>query len=211
MATTWTDLKKYSGVQKAMNTILPNNYLYISHLDEDEQFWLLPNTPDSISDTMQSTFQQTNALGRTAPVFTYSNSGPRVVQISLKLHRDMLDDLNVGVSNSGVPTGHDYMDTLINALQAIALPKYNLNNKAIEPPLIAIRIENQIFIKGILNGPIALSYGLPVQADGKYAVVNLSLQIAEVDPYDSTSVYKNGGFRGQVRTLRKGMGLETEN
>ena len=173
MATTWNDLQKYKSVQNAMNTILPCNYLYISHLDEEEQFWLLPNTPDTISDTMQSNFQSTNALGRTAPVYTYSNSGPRTVMISLKLHRDMLDDINVGVSNTGVPAGHDYMDTLINALQSIALPKYNTNNKAIEPPLIALRIENQIFIKGVLSGSIGLTYGLPIQSDGKYAVVNV--------------------------------------
>ena len=212
MATTWNDLQKYAsttdGVAKNMKTILPNNYIYISHLDEDAQFWLLPNTPDSISDTMQSTFNSQNALGRSAPVYTYSNSGPRTVQINIKLHRDMLDSINVGVSNANVDIGRDYMDTLIRALQAIALPKYNVNNKAIEPPLLAIRIENQIFVKGVLTGEIGLSYGLPIQSDGKYATVSLSLSIAEVDPYDATSVYKNGGFRGAVQTLKNGMGLE---
>ena len=190
------------------NTLIPSNYLYISHLDEEDQFWILPNTPDSISDSMSSSFGNTTALGRTAPVYTYSQSGPRNVQIDLKLHRDMLDDANAGISNVKPEAGKTYMEELIRALQSIALPKYNLSNKAIEPPLLALRIENQIFIKGVLNGQIGLSYSGPIQSDGKFAVVGLSLNISEVDPYDATSVYKNGGFRGCVNTLRKGMGLE---
>ncbi|MBO7078476.1 MAG: hypothetical protein J6W64_01540 [Bacilli bacterium] len=44
---------------------------------------------------MGSNFVPTNALGRTAPVYTYSNSGPRSVQIDLQLHRDMMDDVNM--------------------------------------------------------------------------------------------------------------------
>lgn len=190
------------------NTLIPSNYLYISHLDEEDQFWILPNTPDSISDSMLSSFSPTTALGRTAPVYTYSGSGPRTVQIDLKLHRDMLDEANAGISNVKPEAGKTYMDELLRALQAIALPKYNLSNKAIEPPLLALRIENQIFVKGVLSGSIGLTYSGPLQSDGKFAVVGLSLIINEVDPYDSTSVYKNGGFRGCVNTLRKGMGLE---
>ena len=59
---------------------LITNYLYLYHLD---QWLLLPEYPDSDSDSLQSNFQQTNALSRTAPVFTWSNAGPRKVQIQL--------------------------------------------------------------------------------------------------------------------------------
>lgn len=188
--------------------ILPDNYIYISHLDEDFQFWRLPCTPDSVSDTMTSTFGQTQALGRSAPVFTYSNSGPRTVRVELKLHRDMMDDVNVGVSNAKIASGEDYVDNLIKALQSIALPKYNLSNKAVEPPLVAVRLSNEIFIKGVVNGSIGLTYSLPILANGKYAQVSLSLDISEVDPYDATTVFENGSFRGMVKTLKKGMNME---
>lgn len=159
---------------------------------------------------MQSTFAQQNALGRTAPVFTYSNSGPRMVQITIMLHRDIMDDVNTGISNSLLGEGEDYVDNLIRALQAIALPKYNLTNKAVEPPMLALRLGTEIFIKGVLNGAIGLTFNKPILPNGKYAVVQLSLEIAEVDPYDSTTVYKNGGFRGVVQSLKNGMGLNTE-
>ena len=188
--------------------ILPDNYLYISHLDEDFKFWRLPCCPDTISDSMASTFAETSALGRSAPVFTYSKSGPRTVQVSLKLHRDIMDDMNIGVSNSQLVSGEDYVDNLIKALQSIVVPKYNLDNKAVEPPLVALRLSDEVFIKGVVNGNIGLTYALPILSNGKYAQVSLQLSISEVDPYDATTVFKNGSFRGVVQTLKKDMHIE---
>lgn len=187
---------------------LQDNYIYISHLDEDLQYWRLPVSPDTIQDSMNSTFTSENVLGRSAPVYTYSYSGPRSVQMSLKLHRDLMDDVNQGYSNSKQGVGEDYVENLVRALQAIAVPKYNLSNKAVEPPLVAIRIENQLFIKGVVSGGVTVTYQKPILYNGKYAIVNVSFNIEEVDPYDASSVYKNGSFRGVVRTLKKGMNIE---
>ena len=188
--------------------ILPENYIYISHLDDDMKFWRLPSCPETISDSMGSTFGETSALGRSAPVYTYSKSGPREVQIEIKLHRDMMDDINYGVSNAELANGEDYVDNLIHALQAIAVPKYNASNKAVEPPLVALRLSNEIFIKGICNAPIAITYKLPILSNGKYAEVSMSIKVTEVDPYDATTVFKNGSFRGVLKTLKKGMNIE---
>ena len=180
----------------------PDNYLYISHLDDGLRFWRIPCWPDTISDSMSSTFQPTTALGRSAPVYTFSNAGPRTVQISIALHRDIMDDINVGVSNSELLLGEDYIDNLINALRAISVPKYNLSNKAVEPPLVALRLGREIFIKGVVTGAIGLDFQKPILANDRYAQVTLSLTISEVDPYDATTVYQNGGFRGVVQTFR---------
>lgn len=191
-----------------MAVLLPDNYLYISHLDQDLQFWWLPCGPESISDSMSSTFVPMNALGRSAPIYTYSNSGPRTVQIDLHLHRDMVDDLNIGVSNARLKVGEDYIDSMIRALQSISVPKYNLSNKAVEPPLVALRLSKQVFIKGVVSGSIGLNYHLPIRDDGKYAQVRLSMAINEVDPYDATTVYQNGSYRGLVKTLRQGLNID---
>ena len=188
--------------------VLDDNYIYISHLDEKFQFWKLPTWPDTVTDTMQSNFATTNALGRTAPVYTFSNSGPRTVQIAIPLHRDIMDDINVGVSNVYLGDREDYVDNLLKALQSITVPKYNLQNKAVEPPMVAIRLSNEIFIKGVVSGSIGITYSKPILSNGKYARVDLSITVSEVDPYDATSVFKNGGFRGVVQGLRKGMNLE---
>lgn len=188
-------------------TVLEDNYIYISHLDEGFQFWKLPTWPETVADTMTANFQSTNALGRTAPVYTFSNSGPRTVQIAIPLHRDIMDEVNIGISNVNLGEGEDYVDNLLKALQSIAVPKYNLQNKAVEPPLVAIRLSNEIFIKGVVTSGIGLTYSKPILSNGKYARVELSITISEVDPYDATSVFENGGFRGVVQSLKEHMGL----
>lgn len=191
----------------SLGALLPDNYLYISHLDEEFQFWQLPCTPETISDSMASTFNETSALGRSAPVFTYSKSGPRTVQISLKFHRDMMDALNAGTSNVALKLGEDYVDSLIKALQSIAVPRYNLSNKAVEPPLVALRLSQEVFIKGVVTSAIGLEYALPILSNGKYAQVSVSFTVSEVDPYDATTVFQNGSFRGVVKTLKTGMNI----
>ncbi len=201
------DISKNS---RKLNGLLDDSYLYISHLDEGLQYWKLYFWPDEVSDNMQSTFADTQALGRTAPVYTFSSAGPRTVQISIKLHRDLMDDINLSGSNVKLKDGEDYLDSMLNALQAIALPKYSWETKAVEPPLIALRLGNEIFVKGVLLSGINITYGKPILSNGKYARADLSLQIAEVDPYDSDTVFKNGGFRGVVQSLRSNMGFSEE-
>jgi len=188
-----------------INRMLPDCYLYISHLDEDYQYWMLPSYPEKLTDNMQSAFQESTALGRSAPVYTFSSSGPRTVQVNLSFHRDMFEEINDIQGNGKFANGDDMAEQFIHALQAIAVPKYNLSNKAVEPPLIAIRFGREVFIKGIVSGSISVTYGKPILANEKYALVDISFTVSEVDPYDASTVFKNGSFRGLTATLRTGM------
>ena len=130
-----------------LNDKLIDNYIYLYHTDE----WvLIPVYPDQIADSMTTTFQQTNALSRSAPVFSFSYAGPRTVQITLGLHRDMMNDLNYNVSNMKIKDlGDDYIDTLIKNLQSISLPKYQVSSKSVVPPMIAVRFGDEVFVKGV--------------------------------------------------------------
>ena len=185
-----------------INRLLPDCYLYISHLDEGYKYWALPGYPNEVTDSMQSHFSPANALGRSAPVYTFSNSGPRSIAISLEFHRDMFEEMP---SNVVPNNGEDKAESFIHAIQAIAVPKYNLSNKAIEPPLVAIRLGREVFIKGIVDGNISVTYKKPILVNEKYAIINISFTVTEVDPYDATTVFKNGSFRGLTATLRQGM------
>lgn len=187
--------------------LLTNNYIYISHMDDGFKYWRLPTEPDSISDQMGSTFQATSALGRSAPIYTYSGSGPRSVQVTLNIHRDMMDDINMGNVTPTFRDGEDYIDSLIRALQAIALPRYTEQNNIVEPPIVAVRFGNEIFIRGIVDSGINVQYTKPILNNDKYAQVQVSFDIKEIDPYDAPTVFKNGSFRGLVATMRKGMGF----
>lgn len=188
---------------------MPDNYIYISHLGEDGEYLQLPSYPDSIQDSMSSTFSSETALSRSAPVWTYSNSGPRSMQVTLNLHRDIMYDVNVGNSNIELQDGEDYVDALIRKLQAIAVPKYNLYNKAVEPPTVALRFGQEVFIKGIVNGGVTVTYEKPILTGERYAVVTVAFTVYETDPYDATSIAKNGSFRGLTRGMRKGFHYES--
>lgn len=183
--------------------VLPDCYIYISHLDENYKYWTLPCYPDEVTDDMRSTFNETTALGRSAPVYTFSNAGPRSVQITLRFHRDMFEEEII--TNVQPKDGEDRAESFIHALQAIAVPKYNLSNKAIEPPLVAVRLGREVFIKGVVTSGISVTFSKPILVNEKYAGIQISFTISEVDPYDSTTVFQNGSFRGMTATLRQGM------
>ena len=114
------------------------SYIYLYHIDE---FIKLPVYPESIVDTLQSTFAQQNALSRSAPVFTYSNSGPRSISFQFQFHRNLLDEVNIGgLGYATLQVGEDWTDALIRKLQAAALPVYRSGDKSVIPPMVAIRI-----------------------------------------------------------------------
>ena len=189
----------------------PENYIYISHLGEEGHWWWLPCCPETISDSMPSSFSSSTALGRSAPVFTYSSSGPREVTVEIQLHRDMMDFVNSGNEHTsyveGADNSDDYVDSLIRALQSISVPKYSLSEKAVEPPLVAMRLGNEVFIKGIVNGNIGVEYQLPIIKGNRYAQARISFSITEVDPYDASTIFKNGSFRGLVQTMKGNFGF----
>jgi hypothetical protein len=187
---------------------LIDNYIYFGHLDK----WaVLPQYPDSVSDSMQSKFSETNALSRTAPVYSYVQSGPRTVNLTISIHRDMMESVNVNISNlrdNVLDLDSDYTDTLINYLQACALPRYNIYSsgaKAVEPPWVALRLGNAIFIKGVITSNISVEWKKPILSDGKYAQCSLQLTISETDPYDADTVAEVGGFRGLTKTFKNGI------
>ena len=177
-----------------------DNYIYLYHVD---QFIVIPSFPDSLNDTIGVTFNSSTPMSRSAPIFSYSHSGPRSLQINLDLHRDMMTQINWGASNARVATGDDYVDTLIKLVQAAALPSYSSTNKLVDPPLVAVRFGNELFIKGVVNGSVGVTYQLPIMANNKYAHVSVSFNIEEVDPFDADIVIAAGSFRGLDTTLER--------
>lgn len=175
-----------------------DNYIYLYHID---QFIVLPTFPESISDKLSSNFVKSTPMARSAPIYSYSDSGPRSIQFTLDLHRDMMTDINYNVSNAKVALGDDYVDTLIKQIQAIALPAYGRSQKMVDPPIVAVRFGNDIFIKGVVMGGVSVDYKLPLIDGNKYASVSVSFLVEEIDPYDATTVMAGGSYRGLDTTL----------
>lgn len=191
----------YAGsTAKVFNMI--DNYVYLYHTDT---LIAIPTYPDSITDSMSVTFNQASLLSRSAPIFSYSSSGPRTVSISLHLHRDMLNSVNVTSSNLKVPDleSEDYVDIIVKQLQAAALPRYAASEKMVNPPIVAVRFGNDVFCKGVVSGPVSTTYSGPILRTDKYAEVRVDFTLNEIDPYDADSVMTSGHYRGLSTDLER--------
>ena len=177
-----------------------DNYIYLYHTDT---FIVIPAYPENFTDSMSIEYNSETPLMRSAPIFSYANSGPRTLDVEIPMHREMMKQINYGVSNAKVNIEDDYVDVLIKQIQAAALPVYSSTAKMIDPPLVAIRFGNDIFCKGIVSGDVRVTYNVPVLQDGRYANVSLGFTIKEVDPYDALTVQKVGSFRGLDTSLER--------
>lgn len=181
-----------------------DNYIYLFHTDT---FIVVPAFVDNITDSLGVNFASETPLSRTAPIYSYQNSGPRTVRILFNLHRDMMKEINYGVSNAPVdlsmPNNDDYVDYMIKAIQAAALPSYDAANKMVNPPVVAARIGSDIFIKGVVTGGVEVNYSYPIIENGKYATVNMGITISEIDPYQASDVLQMGSYRGVPKTLER--------
>ena len=185
--------------EKPFNMI--DNYIYLYHT---KTLIALPLFPESIQDSMVATYAQNHPMSRSAPIFSYSSSGPRSLQLELPLHRDMMNDINIestSLFSSRIDdlSSEDYVDRMINQLQSAALPRYAATEKLIDPPLVAVRFGNSIFCKGVVDGGVTATHSGPILENNKYALVTVSFTVIEVDPYDADVVALEGGFRG-IRT-----------
>lgn len=185
---------------------LIENYIYLYHT---KKFLIIPTYPESVSDSMQVNFSPTSPLARTAPIQSYTGSGPRTVQVKLDLHRDLMTQINAGVSNVLKETyasmgrrtdtddfADDYVDVLIREIQAIAYPNYNDAARQVDPPQIAIKFGSDIFIKGVVSGLVTLDKSGPILANNKYAMVSINFNVTEIDPQSAETVSLMGSYRG---------------
>lgn len=184
---------------KNAQNIPTDNVIYFHHIDRingHAPYIILPVDPDSIQDTMSASFAQNSPLARSAPIYSYQNSGPRTIQLTFTLHRDLCNQYN--------PGGQDSVDELINHLEACVLPDYQQTGKIVNPPLVSLQLRDEIYIKGVVTGGIGKTFKLPIINYGKngednfkYALVDMAFSISEVTPYSASIIGRLGPSRGR--------------
>lgn len=90
----------------------------------------------------------------------------------------------------------------------MALPSYGANtisSKMINPPMVAVRLGNELFIKGVVNGDVGVTYSGPIDDQLKYQQVNIGFNVTEVEPQDAEEIAKWGSFRGLETVLTRHM------
>ena len=178
-------------VSRKSNLGIPTeNYIVLHHIGKT---FVIPVDPDAISDNMSVAFAESTPLSRSAPIYSYQSSGPRSVQVSFTLHRDLCKEYN--------PGAEDMVDELITNLNALVLPDYNSASKIVNPPLVSLKIRDEIYIKGVVTGSVGITYNLPLINYGtedkalyKYALVNISFGVSEITPYSASILPSVGGM-----------------
>ena len=174
------------GVKK--NLAIPkDNYILFHHTGKS---YVIPVDPDSIADNMSASFAPNNPLSRSAPIYSYQNSGPRTVTVQFTLHRDLCNEFN--------PKEPDMVEALVKSLDGAVLPDYESAGKIVNPPIVSLKLRDQIYIKGVITGGVSTTFQLPIINYGgmdKYAVVSLSFTIKEITPYTASILPSIGKFR----------------
>lgn len=189
-------------------------YIYIYHMN---LMFNLPVVPDSIQDSLPISFNSEPVLSRSAPQVTFSSAGPRTLQVSLKLHRQMFcqENKEAGAIAKNIKmmdpaTGKimdvpltDAADLLINAITTLSLPKYTDSTKAVVPPSLLIRFGNESCIRGVPSGFSKTASGAWLK-NGKLSDVTLNFTITEVEPYSAQYTAENGTLRAISTNLQRG-------
>lgn len=182
MAITYVDYRGNFQSQATPHFNMIDNYIYVYHTST---LIILPTFPETITDSVNTAYNSTSIMGRSAPIYSYSGSGPRSIDVSLKLHRDMMNqintsaysdvNLNIGMAmfkdDSNIQKKlqrEDYVDIMIRELQAIAFPNYQASEKMINPPLVAVRFGDEVFCKGIVEGGVQVTYSGPILGNQLY-------------------------------------------
>lgn len=170
-------------------SIPPDNFITFHHTNTTI---IIPVDPETLQDAQGASFASSTPLSRSAPIFSYQNSGPRSVQVGFTLHRDLCREFN--------PGEEDAVDQLITNLDQMVLPDYESSGKIVNPPVVSLKIRDEIFIKGIVRNA-SHSFSLPIikYEDGfKYAVVSVQFSIEEVTPYSASILPNVGQFRNKL-------------
>lgn len=161
----------------------------------------LPLSPDGVQDSNSANFSSQSILSRSAPVYSYISTGPRTISVTMKLHREMMDNMDMSSYNvnqnshltlSAVARKRGSLEVLMECLQLAVVPTYT-NSTTVIPPKVTLKLHN-LKITGVVKS-VQSTWNLPIVND-KYAMITHSITIEEIDPYDSASILRLGGNRG---------------
>lgn len=145
----------------------------------------MPCYPDGVTDVTNVDYTSQNVLGRSEPFQAYNNSGPRSIQFSFRMHREMTGNIS-------------QIEEIVRCIESSVYPNYNANSSSVAAVKTSVRIGNVIYISGIVTSQ-STSWEGPIGPDHKYNMVTVSFTVTEVTGSPKTAGYvsQNGGFRNK--------------
>lgn len=140
----------------------------------------MPCYPDSVSDSTDVSYNTSSILGRSEPYTTYNNSGPRSINFTFNMHREM--------------TGNEAeIEKIVRYIESAVYPNYNSN---VAPIKVQVYIGKTIYISGIMTSETT-DWSGPIDDTDKYNLVNVSFTVQETtgNPKSASYVQSYGGYR----------------
>ena len=139
-----------------------------------------PCFPETFNDSRQANYSTQNPIGRSEPFQIYQNSGPRVVAVSFRMHREMCQRTPI--------------DAIVATVFACTYP-LNQGSGHITPR-VTLTIGNNCSITGVIDSTVSADWGETILQDNKYSTVTLSFSVTECtgSPKTASQVAGNLSF-----------------
>ena len=121
---------------------------------------VFPCFPESYSDSHTASFTQQTPMGRSEPFQIYQNSGPRTVNVSFRMDREMTHTTDIG--------------DIVGIVQSACYP---LGNEATIVPRVTLVIGDNCRITGIIPS-VSTNWSDTIIED-KYMIVTLDFSVVE--------------------------------
>jgi hypothetical protein len=131
------------------------------YIDIEYTRYYFPCYPESYTDNHSVSVNAQNILGRSEPFQIYSNTGPRTVNVSFKMHREM---------NHITP-----IDTLVAAIQSAIYPR----EEGSLPPRVKLTLGNNCYIEGLIPSGVDVTWSEVINKNSQYNMVDLSFSVVE--------------------------------
>ena len=136
----------------------------ITNLQSNSSF-ILPCYPDDISMTINSNWNDTQAVGRSEPITAYTGTNFKEYSFTIGLHRDFCEAKGLN------------FDTLQTALMNTVYAKYG-TGKQYHSPLTAFTF-GKFHIEGAVTS-LGVKYTKPINRNGEYMYAEISISIKSI-------------------------------
>ena len=155
------------------------SYIINKTLPSNHQGYKIPIlwTPESLSETVSSSYDQQNIPGRSAPVISYSYTGARQVSISFTVTADYL------------PVGFKSVKSYVDAIKALEYPSYSSN--IVTAPNASLHLLN-LEINGVCS-TVSIEYKMDRFTQDRGMSASVSLTFIEVQETIKGSIEIAGG------------------
>jgi hypothetical protein len=127
---------------------------------------VIPCYPDGVAESQSAQWSEQAIIGRSSPISSYNNTSYRTIDVTLKLHRELGEQMGLGT---------DCLERLEIIFRRSVYPSYN-NQQGISPPITTIVLGN-FKAKGYVTS-VTFNWSGPI-IDKKYQMLEIGVHLTD--------------------------------